>query len=193
MLKSVSKNFTTWFGLVSLIGGGWLFSQFCSPAQLHQWVEAAGFWGYGIFVVAYIAATLLVLPSTAFNLAGGVLFGNGWGLLITSGAAVLSAIIAFGLARWLGREQLQRFAPQISQFKDEGKVNFLDRHLRNHGILYIAALRILPLIPFTIVSFTAGLSSVRFRDYLLGTIIGAPLGFAPFIFFGNSGLELLGQ
>ncbi|MDX1977616.1 MAG: TVP38/TMEM64 family protein [Pseudanabaenaceae cyanobacterium bins.68] len=188
MLKSLSHNPTIWFSLLTLVGGGWLFSQFCSAAQLHQWVEGAGYWGYGLFVVAYIIATLLVLPSTAFNLAGGVLFGNGWGLVITSGAAVLSAIIAFGLARWLGREQLQRFAPQI---KTEDRASFLDRHLRSNGILYIAALRILPLIPFTIVSFTAGLSSVRFRDYLLGTIIGAPLGFAPFIFFGNSGWQLL--
>jgi len=142
-------------------------------------------------VLAYIIATLLVLPSTAFNLAGGALFGNWIGLLITSFAAVLSAAIAFMISRSVSRDRLAKILPQaFATEESENSIGFIDRHLRSNGIAYIAALRILPLIPFSIVSFTAGVSSIRFRDYLLGTLIGAPIGFAPFIFFGNSGIEL---
>jgi len=196
ILKSRNTTLTILFSLVTIIGSGWLFNQFFAPEQLHELVEATGYWGYGLFVIAYVVATLLVLPSTAFNLAGGALFGSFWGLVITSFAAVLSAAIAFYLSRKLSQERLAKFFPQgfASENIENPKsttMDFLNRHLRSNGILYIAALRILPLIPFSIVSFTAGVSSIRFRDYILGTLIGAPLGFAPFIFFGNSGMDLL--
>jgi uncharacterized membrane protein YdjX (TVP38/TMEM64 family) len=197
ILKSRNTALTILFSLVTIAGSGWLFNQFFSPEQLHGLVDSAGYWGYGLFVVAYVVATLLVLPSTAFNLAGGALFGNFWGLVITSFAAVLSAAIAFYLARKLSQERLAKFFPSsfnrsINSDPENSKstISFLNRHLRSNGILYIAALRILPLIPFSIVSFTAGVSSIRFRDYFFGTLIGAPLGFAPFILFGNSGMNL---
>jgi uncharacterized membrane protein YdjX (TVP38/TMEM64 family) len=200
ILKSRNTTLTILFSLVTIIGSGWLFNQFFSPDQLHQLVEASGYWGYALFVLAYILATLLFLPSTAFNLAGGILFGNFWGLIITSGAAVLSATIAFYISRKLSHDRLAKFFPQafakehsknIEEGSGESPIGFLDRNLRSNGIAYIAALRILPLIPFSIVSFTAGVSTIRFRDYFLGTLIGAPIGFAPFIIFGNSGIELV--
>jgi uncharacterized membrane protein YdjX (TVP38/TMEM64 family) len=185
--KSGTTSFTLALTLTGLIGTAWLFNQVLPPEQLRELVESAGFWGYGLFVFAYVVATLLILPSTAFNLAGGVLFGGFWGLVITTIAAAIAATIAFALARLLDRDTLFGIMPRAFQSHKSGEL--LETQLRSNGIAYIAALRILPLIPYGIVSFTAGLSPIRFRDYLLGTLIGTPLGFAPFIWLGNAGVQ----
>jgi uncharacterized membrane protein YdjX (TVP38/TMEM64 family) len=57
-------------------------------------------------------------------------------------------------------------------------------------MFYIFAMRLLPLIPYGIVSYAAGLTSVRFRDYILATIPGTVLGILPFVLIGSSGAHV---
>ena len=62
--------------------------------------------------------------------------------------------------------------------------------LAKGGISYSFAARLLPLIPYGVVSFAAGLSPIKRRDYLLGTLLGTPLGIAPFVFLGSTGVQV---
>lgn len=168
---------------LSIIVAGLTFNQFASLKELSETIQGSGYIGHFIFVFAYVIATLLVLPSTAFNLAGGAIFGNVEGLLLTSLASLIAAIVAFGLARRLGKDYFERYIP-----KDLGNLN---RQLKSGGLQYTFAARLFPLIPYGIVSFAAGLSQIRKRDYILGTLLGTPLGLAPFVFLGRSGVRAL--
>lgn len=169
--------------LLSILVGGIAFKQFGQLQQVSDLIQNSGYIGYLIFIIAYAIATLLVLPSTAFNLLGGAIFGGAVGLFLTSTAALISAIAAFGLARWLGKDYVERFIP-----KDLDKLN---QQLRLGGLSYTFASRLLPLIPYGVVSFAAGLSQIRYQDYILGTLIGTPLGLAPFVWLGSSGVRAL--
>jgi uncharacterized membrane protein YdjX (TVP38/TMEM64 family) len=51
-------------------------------------------------------------------------------------------------------------------------VNKISRHLARRGVLAVIAIRIIPVAPFSIVNLVAGASHIRFRDFLLGTVIG---------------------
>lgn len=169
--------------LLSILVGGIAFKQFGQLQQVSDLIQNSGYIGYLIFIIAYAIATLLVLPSTAFNLLGGAIFGGAVGLFLTSTAALISAIAAFGLARWLGKDYVERFIP-----KDLDKLN---QQLRLGGLSYTFASRLLPLIPYGVVSFAAGLSQIRYQDYILGTLLGTPLGLAPFVWLGSSGVRAL--
>jgi uncharacterized membrane protein YdjX (TVP38/TMEM64 family) len=59
------------------------------------------------------------------------------------------------------------------------------------GLFYMFAVRLQPIIPYGLVNFAAGLTSVRFRDYLLGTILGTVPGVLPFVMLGSYGLRAL--
>jgi uncharacterized membrane protein YdjX (TVP38/TMEM64 family) len=50
---------------------------------------------------------------------------------------------------------------------------------------------LLPIIPYGLVNFAAGLSSIRFRDYFWGTTLGTVLGVLPFVMLGTFGLRAL--
>ncbi|MCA6591625.1 MAG: TVP38/TMEM64 family protein, partial [Pseudanabaena sp. M38BS1SP1A06MG] len=39
--------------------------------QIQAIAQESGIWGYAFFVITYAIATLLILPVTAFNIAGG--------------------------------------------------------------------------------------------------------------------------
>ena len=46
------------------------------------------------------------------------------------------------------------------------------------------AIRLLPIIPYGIVNFAAGLTSIKFKDYFIGTLLGTLPGVLPFVMMG---------
>ena len=158
---------------ITLVNIDWL-------SQIQVIVQKMGVWGDVFFVVAYAIATLLILPVTAFNIAGGALYGGTEGLLLTSMGALLSALLGFLLARSLGAQLI----------KGNDRWSNVSNNLIAGGIAYAFASRLFPLIPYGVVSLAAGLSPIKRRDYLLGTLLGTPLGIAPFVFLGSTGVQM---
>jgi uncharacterized membrane protein YdjX (TVP38/TMEM64 family) len=152
-------------------------------AQIQDWLKTWGIWAPIAYILAYILATLLILPSTALNLTGGALFGPWWGTLWTSLAAILAAIAAFVFTRTVGREIVaQRLA---------GRWQAMDAEVRRGGRFYMFAVRLIPIMPYGLVNFVAGLTSIRFWDYFLGTVLGTVPSVLPFVLLGSSGLRAL--
>lgn len=150
------------------------------PQQIQIWVQRAGPGAPLLYVGLYVVATLLILPSTALNLAGGAVFGPWLGTLWTSVAALIAAVVAFVVARTIGRNW---FAQRLA-----GRWQTLDAEIRLGGLFYMFAVRLLPILPYGFVNFAAGLTAVKFKDYLLGTALGTVPGILPFVLLGSSGL-----
>jgi uncharacterized membrane protein YdjX (TVP38/TMEM64 family) len=150
--------------------------------QLQALLQKMGIWAPIVYILLYTIGTILILPSTPLNLSGGALFGVGWGTLWTTIAAIVAAIVAFVFTRTVGREYIAQ--------KLAGRWEAIDAEMRQGGLFYMFAIRLLPLIPYGIVNFAAGLTSIRFRDYLIGTTLGTVPGILPFVMMG-SGLQAL--
>jgi uncharacterized membrane protein YdjX (TVP38/TMEM64 family) len=152
--------------------------------QLQAWLEPMGLWAPVIYIVLYTLGTLLILPSTPLNLTGGAIFGIWWGTFWTTIAALVAAITAFTFTRTIGREW-------VSQ-KLAGRWSAVDAEICQGGLFYLFAIRLLPIIPYGIVNFVAGLTSIKFKDYLIGTLLGTLPGVLPFVMMG-AGLTELSQ
>lgn len=163
----------TAFG-IHIVGG-------IEPEQVQTWLQRAGIWAPIIYILLYVIATILVLPSTPLNLSGGAIFGPWMGTLWTSVAAVIAAIVAFAFTRTLGHRLVTQ--------KLAGRWQALDAEIRTGGCFYIFAIRLLPIIPYGLVNFAAGLTSIRFRSYLWGTVLGTVPGVLPFVMMGSFGLK----
>jgi uncharacterized membrane protein YdjX (TVP38/TMEM64 family) len=76
---------------------------------LEALVARAGLWGPALIVgLMTIAVVASPLPSAPIALAAGAAYGHFWGTLQVVIGADLGALIAFGLARILGRDALRR-------------------------------------------------------------------------------------
>jgi uncharacterized membrane protein YdjX (TVP38/TMEM64 family) len=153
------------------------------PVKLQHWLSQAGIWAPIVYIIVYIVATLLLIPSTALNLTGGALFGPWLGAFWTSLAAILAAIVAFVFTRSVGRETVAK--------RLAGRWHAMDAEVKQGGLFYMFAIRLLPLMPYGIVNFAAGLTSVTFKDYVLGTTLGTLPGVLPFVLLGSSGLNAI--
>ncbi|MEM9163081.1 MAG: TVP38/TMEM64 family protein [Cyanobacteria bacterium P01_F01_bin.4] len=151
------------------------------PAWLETTLARAGIWAPIIYIVIYTVATILVLPSTVLNLAGGALFGVWLGTLWTTLGAIIAAVVAFGFTRTVGRELIAR--------RMAGYWQAIDAEIHQGGLFYMFSIRLLPIIPYGLVNFAAGLTSISFRDYFIGTALGTLPGVLPFVLLGHSGVE----
>lgn len=154
-----------------------------SPDLIQSWLQAGGIWSPIIYIVIYVIATILILPSTALNLTGGAIFGPWMGTVWTSIAAIIAAIAAFIFARTVGYE--------IVAQKLAGRWQAIDAEVKQGAIFYMFAIRLMPILPYGLVNFAAGLTSISFKDYLIGTSLGTVPGILPFVLLGSSGLKAI--
>jgi uncharacterized membrane protein YdjX (TVP38/TMEM64 family) len=152
--------------------------------ELQLWLQKMGVWAPILYILIYSIATICILPSTPLNLSGGAIFGSVWGTVWTSIAAILAAVLSFAFSRTIGRNFVEK--------KLAGKWQSIDREMHQGGFFYMFAIRLLPLIPYGMVNFAAGLTSIKFRDYFLGTFLGTVPGILPFVMMG-AGLTALKQ
>jgi uncharacterized protein (TIGR03382 family) len=118
--------------------------------------------------VGLVAATGLVLmapvPRTAVSVLLGVVAGFVPGLLVALGGAVIAAVLSFGLARRLGRPAVARLAG--------ARLSRLDDLLVDRGFLPLLVGRLLPVVPFVVLSYGAGLTAMRLLPYGAATALG---------------------
>ena len=154
------------------------------PQQLQIYIDRMGIFAPIIYILLYTVCTLLILPSTPLNLTGGAIFGIWWGTLWTTIAALVAAIAAFAFTRTVGRELVSR--------KLLGRWSAVDAEIRLGGLFYMFAIRLLPIIPYGLVNFAAGLTAIKFKDYFVGTLLGTIPGVLPFVMMG-AGINQLSQ
>ncbi len=135
-------------------------------------------WIAPLFVVVYGIVAAFGLPATPFTLAGGAIFGTVLGSILNWCGAMLGAIGSFMLAKLLGGDALRRLLGR--------RAEQLDGLVERGGFATLFRLRLLPVVPFNVLSFAAGIAGVRFRDYLLGTALGIMPGTIVYTYFADS-------
>ncbi|MBH0110093.1 TVP38/TMEM64 family protein [Salinibacterium sp. NG22] len=156
--------------------------QLPSVDEIHEWTQSAGSLGIALFVIGYALLTLTPIPKSVLSMAGGVAWGLWVGTLIVLIGALIGATLSFWLGRVLGRDAVEHFTG--------GRVRAVDEMLQRRGLLSVIALRLIPVLPFTLINYAAGLTAVRIRDYALGTVIGIIPGTFAYVAVGAYGAEL---
>lgn len=142
-------------------------------------VDAAGVWGPAFFCALYVGLALIPFPKALLTAAGGAVFGLWAGAGLALAAALVGAVISFGLGRVLGRDAVDRLI--------RGRVVRVDALLADHGLSAVLIVRLVPLVPFIAINYASGLSAVRFRHFVLGSAIGMVPGSLAYAALGAYG------
>lgn len=132
---------------------------------LRQWILTIGLWG-PLAVIGTMTIAILVspIPSAPIALAAGAAYGHTWGTVYVVLGAEAGAIAAFGIARLVGHDVLQRW------FGDKLSVGLLGSQKVLMGIVF--ASRLLPFISFDLISYAAGLTVLSFWRFAIATFAG---------------------
>jgi uncharacterized membrane protein YdjX (TVP38/TMEM64 family) len=149
-----------------------------TAVQLRDWATGVGPWFPLAFLAAHIVATVFPFPRTAFTLAAGLMFGPLLGAAVAVLASTLSAMIALLLVRALGW--------QLNRLVRHPTIDTLDSRLRHRGWPAIVSLRLIPAVPFSVVNYAAGASTVRVLPYTLSTLVGLLPGTLAVVVLGDA-------
>jgi uncharacterized membrane protein YdjX (TVP38/TMEM64 family) len=176
-------------GLVFFVAAGfWMFrytdlSQYLNPDALQAYIQSYGVIAPAVYVFFYCIGPVLFVPGAILSVAGGLAFGVLWGTILTILGATIGATLAFIVARYLGREFVERWM--------KGRLKALDDAAEHHGFKVILFLRLVPLVPFNALDYAAGLSKISVRDYVLGTFIGIIPGTFVYVYLGSTLVDIL--
>lgn len=189
MIETARRNGRPWLRLLLLgvifVGGFALFrwtplAEYARPQVIAEFFRGLGtpWWSPLVFVPIYALGTAFGLPGTIPTLAGGAIFGVARGMLFNTIGANLGAFFAFLIARYLGRDFVARVL--------RGRGADIDEKIGDHGFSTILYLRLIPLVPFNALNFSAGISRVSLRDYVLGSLIGMVPGTLVYTYFADA-------
>lgn len=155
-----------------------LFVPQLDTSLIRDWAQAAGAWFPIIFFVAHALVTV-ALPRIPFTLSAGLLFGPVMGTAVAIFATTVSAALAFLLVRAIGRDAI---APRLTH----PAVAAVNRRLARRGWLAVGSMRLIGPIPFPLINFCAGVSSVRFMPFLIATAVGVLPGTIAVVALGDA-------
>lgn len=145
------------------------------------WNTQLGSWGPIVFGLVYVAAVVAMLPASPLTLAAGALYGLWLGTVVVSIASTLGAGLAFLVARYLARAEVEAMLARFPKFLA------IDRAIGSNGWKIVALLRLSPAVPFNLQNFLYGLTRIRFWPYLLTSWVAMLPGTFLYISLGHAG------
>ncbi|MGV8906373.1 MAG: TVP38/TMEM64 family protein [Acetobacterium sp.] len=126
------------------------------------------------FILQLLQVIIAPIPGGTVGLVGGALFGTFWGFLISISGTLIGSSVVFLLSKRFGRPFVLKFvrSHHIEKYDhiDASKLN---------GVLF--AIFLFPLFPDDLLCFIAGLSTMKFKTFVIIAILGR----SPSVFINN--------
>jgi uncharacterized membrane protein YdjX (TVP38/TMEM64 family) len=127
-----------------------------------------GKWAPVLLILLGTIRPLTFVPASALAIPAGIVFGTGAGGIYAIIGQTFSAGLAFWVARYFGRVYVEKLLSK----KLKEKTELISKFQKEKGFKTVFFLRLVPVVPFDLISYGAGVSELRFFPYLLATILG---------------------
>jgi uncharacterized membrane protein YdjX (TVP38/TMEM64 family) len=176
-----TKIFFIVLALATLIATAYFFQKYST--EIISWVNQLGWLAPILFLILYCLATIMFLPTMVITLAGGAIFGPLFGTVLNLFGATWGAACSFLITRHLISDWVSR--------KKGARVSRLINEVEQKGWMFVALLRLFPIIPFNIVNYGLGVTKIRFRTYLITTFVFLIPPEIIYTYFGYAGMDIL--
>lgn len=133
---------------------------------LKKYVLSFGIWAPAIsFLLMILQSVAAPLPAFVITFTNAALFGWVNGAILSWTSSMVGAALCFYIARLLGRNAVESLTSKLA-------LKNIDEFFKKYGNHAILIARLLPFISFDLVSYGAGLTSIRFIPFFIATGIG---------------------
>lgn len=150
--------------------------------ELKDYIMSFGVYAPLIYIILFTVVPLTLFPDSLLAITSGMVFGLANGFIFTMIGAICGATLAFYLSRILGRDMLKKIIKK--------NLDVLEHKLKNNGFMIVLLLRLIPLFPFDMIGYSAGLSEIKYKDFILATLIGIIPGILVFTNIGDQSLNI---
>lgn len=162
--------------IVSALGYGiWAYKSgnLLTVAELRGWITGFGIFAPLVFIAMYGTLVTFGFPAVLCSTVGGLVFGRFYGTFFNLFGASMGASGAFWIARLIARDFIAK------RFADAKWFDKFSTGIDKDGFYYMLFVRFMPVFPFNGTNYASGLTNIRYRHFLLATMIGMlPYDFA---------------
>lgn len=134
--------------------------------------------GYVVVIVLALAHAVILYPAEILNAAAGYVYGFWIGLPLMMLAWILNGILCHQIGNYGGR-------PLLLKLLHEDRFLRWERAVERGGPILLIALRLIPVIPFSISSYVLGSAGVPLRTFIWTTAVGYLPLTAIFVLLGS--------
>jgi uncharacterized membrane protein YdjX (TVP38/TMEM64 family) len=135
-------------------------------AGLRDYILSFGLWApIASCLLMVLQALVAPVPSFLITFANGLAFGVFWGWMLSLFGHVLAAAVCFWISRSLGRVPVEVLVGKTG-------LQSADRWFARWGMYAVFVGRLVPGVAFDVVSYAAGLTRMRFRNFIIATTLG---------------------
>src|SRR5215210_570446 len=145
-------------------------SSLADPAYVREVLArfSASPWGPALAVGIFVAGGLVAFPLVILIAGTAATFGPWLGFGVATTGALASAFVTYVIGSRISAEAMRvLLGPRLERLREK----FVRR-----GVLAVAAVRLVPVAPFTFVNLAAGAVQIKPLDYMLGTLLGLAPG-----------------
>lgn len=168
--QSTGRKRTLTFALLVLgLIAAWRWTPLASWVDAERLVAtarefAAEAWALPAAFGVFVGASLLLFPTTVLIVALALLFGPWVGFVCSMAASLAAGVIGYGAGHFWWGDPAQR--------PGAARTESLRRALARRGLLAVAAIRLVPVAPYTVVNMAAGSTRLGLGRFTLGTFLG---------------------
>ena len=153
-----------------------IYSLNLGSEEIKNYVQGFGKIGPLVYIIMFSLVPLTLFPDSVLAIAGGLIFGLFKGYIYTTIGALIGGTISFYISRYWGREVVKKLTKE--------KLDKVEEMINNRGFIIIFILRLIPLLPYDVISYGAGLTAIKYKDFLLATLFGTIPGILVFTNLG---------
>lgn len=132
---------------------------------LKRLFHSYGKWSKLIFLLIYgLKPLVVIIPASVLSIAAGTFYGPLYGTILSVIGVFLAGTTGFYLARFLGKDFVDKML--------KGKVAKIEGDIEKRGFEIILFMRLSVIFPLDVLSYAAGLSKIKYKDFILGTVLG---------------------
>lgn len=159
-------------------------AEWADPDTVAEYFEPlrSAWYGLPVVLVVFVLAEMVLFPVLVLVVVCGIAFGPVQGPLYALAGSLVSALPPFYLGRKLGRKRVEELGGTVAKRIAKG--------LERKGLIAIFLVRKIP-APYSLVNLVCGASTVRLRDFVLGTLLGMGTGIILLTVLGSRMIDLL--
>lgn len=121
-------------------------------------------WAPLAVLALFVGAGLVAFPVVILIAATAAAFGPWLGFSYALAGVLASALLTYAIGARFGQSALRRLIG--------ARLERIRKRIVQRGVFAVAAIRLVPVAPFTVVNLVAGASAIRLGDFMAGTLLG---------------------
>jgi len=146
--------------------------------EVRNQIDELGFWGPILILGLAILHAVVFYPAEIVDAAAGFAYGFFPALLLVMVGWLINGLVCWAIGRSIARPLLDRW------FGAE-RFERIERSIERGGATLLIAMRLIPILPFSIVSYAAGAARVPLGRFLWTTVVGYLPITALSVYFGT--------